>query len=133
MINYSTIWDKTLFKPIHKLVGGRLRLIVTGGASIASHVKEFSRIVYGCPVLEGYGQTETAAAVTLTLTNDTSDGHVGIPSPWAQIKLVSVPELGYDSKNNEGEICIRGVGIMNGYFEEPDLTSRVLDSDVRIY
>lgn len=90
-INYNTIWDKTLFKPIHKLVGGRLRLIVTGGASISSEVKTFSRIVYGCPVLEGYGQTECAAAATLTLTNDTTVGHIGIPSPWAQVSLDLIP------------------------------------------
>lgn len=109
-----------------------MHLIVTGGASIAPHVKEFSRIVYGCIIMEGYGQTETAAAVSLTLIDDATDGHIGIPSPWAQIKLISVPELGYDANNNEGEICMRGIGIMDGYFEEPELTRSVLDENVRI-
>jgi hypothetical protein len=48
------VWDKTIFKSIHRLVGGNLKFIVTGGASIASDVKYFSCVVYGCPVFEGY-------------------------------------------------------------------------------
>ncbi|KAI6189825.1 AMP-binding enzyme [Aphelenchoides bicaudatus] len=128
-VDYNTVWDRTVFKPIHRLVGGRLRFIVTGGAKTASDVKYFSSVVYGCPVFEGYGQTECAAAVTLTITSDISVGHIGVPAPWAQIKLISVPELGYLSENNEGEICLRGTGVMNGYFEQQELTEQVLDSE----
>lgn len=38
--------------------------------------------------------------------------------------------MGYNSENNEGEICLRGAGLMNGYFEEPELTSQTIDSEV---
>lgn len=130
VINYNTIWDRTIFKPIHQIVGGHLKFIVTGGASISDDVKYFSNIVYGCPVFEGYGQTECAAAATLIIPSDTSVGHIGVPSPWVQIKLVSVPALGYNAENNEGEICLRGAGVMSGYFEQRELTEKTLDAEV---
>lgn len=131
-VDYNTVWDKTVFKPIHRLVGGHLRFIVTGGASISSDVKYFSCIVYGCPIFEGYGQTECAAAATLTITSDTTVGHIGVPAPWSQIKLISVPELDYNAENNEGEICLRGAGVMDGYFEQPELTEQTIDSEVKM-
>lgn len=44
---------------------------------------------------------------------------------------MSVPELGYNAEQNEGEICLRGAGIMTGYFDEPELTKQAIDENVR--
>ncbi|KAI6213660.1 AMP-dependent synthetase ligase domain containing protein [Aphelenchoides besseyi] len=128
ILNYNTLWDRTIFKPIHRMVGDKLRFIITGGATIMPETMYFSRIVFGCPVFEGYGQTESAAAACITLANDTKTGHIGVPSPWCQIKLISVPELGYRTERDEGEICLRGRGIMNGYFKNEELTKNVIDN-----
>uniref|UniRef100_A0A914UIS7 long-chain-fatty-acid--CoA ligase n=1 Tax=Plectus sambesii TaxID=2011161 RepID=A0A914UIS7_9BILA len=129
IMNYSTLWDKLVFKKIHAMFGGRLRLITTGGAPIAPDVLRFSRLAYGCPVFEGYGQTECSAAGTLSLPFDTQGGHVGGPSSWAHVKLVDVPELGYLAADDKGEICFRGAAIMSGYYGDDALTKEAIDKE----
>ncbi|TKR87182.1 hypothetical protein L596_011626 [Steinernema carpocapsae] len=127
--NYNTIWDKLVFKKLHAMFGGNLRLITTGGAPITPQVMNFSRVAYGCPVFEGYGQTECSAAGNISLPFDTEPGHVGGPSSWAQVKLIDVPELGYLSNEDRGEVCFRGAGLMTSYYNEPKLTAEAVDSE----
>ncbi|OZC05162.1 putative long-chain-fatty-acid CoA ligase 5 [Onchocerca flexuosa] len=128
-LQFNTIWDKIAFKKIRTLFGGQLRLITSGGAPISINVMNFSRIVYGCLLIEGYGQTECSAAGTITLPFDTVGGHVGGPAAWAQIKLVDAKELGYSAEENTGEVCFRGAGLMDGYFNDPELTSQRVDQE----
>ncbi len=55
-------------------------------------------------MLEGYGQTECAAAATMTVPGETTTGHVGPPLPCNDIKLVDVPDMNYFAANSEGEV-----------------------------
>ncbi|CAD5223904.1 unnamed protein product [Bursaphelenchus okinawaensis] len=128
ILTYNT-WADVVLRPIHKIFGGRLRLVVSGGAPISEDLKSFSRIVYGCPVFEGYGQTECVAAGTLSLGGCTETGHVGGPGAWAEIKLVSVPEMSYDASEDKGEVCFRGAGLMTAYYGEQKLTSEAIDEE----
>ncbi|CAJ0582613.1 unnamed protein product, partial [Mesorhabditis spiculigera] len=67
-------------------------------------VHDFTRIAFGCPLFEGYGQTECGAAGTLNIPGDLTGGtHVGAPAPWAQVKLIDVPEMGYMASEDRGE------------------------------
>jgi long-chain acyl-CoA synthetase len=119
--------------------------MVTGSAPIAPHVMQFLRAVFGVPVFEGYGQTECAAAATLTLSNDFTLGHVGGPMPCNEVVLVSVPDMGYNvtdvrhgadeaTRNpgipcqGRGEIWFRGPNVFPGYFKNPKKTAEVLMS-----
>lgn len=52
-LNFNTIWDKLVFKKVRAMFGGRLRLITSGGAPIATNVMNFSRVVFGCLLFEG--------------------------------------------------------------------------------
>ena len=67
-----------LTSPIHQ---------VTGSAPIAPRVMNFLRAVFGVPVLEGYGQTESSTAISLTEYFDFSLGHVGAPLPCNEVPL----------------------------------------------
>ncbi|KJH44748.1 putative long-chain-fatty-acid CoA ligase 5 [Dictyocaulus viviparus] len=126
---HDTIWDKLVFKSIHKKFGGRLRMLTTGGAPVTPTVMDFTRIAYGCPLMEGYGQTECGAAGTISLPFDCTAGHVGGPAPWAQVKLVDVPELCYFAADDKGEVCFRGVAIMSGYFMDEELSRSTIDEE----
>jgi long-chain acyl-CoA synthetase len=53
------LWDTLLFKKTKALFGGRCRMMVTGSAPVAQDVLDFFKVVACCPILEGYGQTET--------------------------------------------------------------------------
>ena len=57
-------------------------------------------------MVEGYGQTECTAPVTLQLPYDTESGQVGPPVPCNIVKLIDVPEMDYYVKDQKGEVCI---------------------------
>ena len=87
---------------------------------------------------EGYGQTECAAAATLTLPDDYTSGHVGGPLPCNEIRLVDVPDMDYLSTDREhggkpclgrGEICYRGRNVFKGYFKNAAKTAEAVDSE----
>lgn len=142
------LWDRLVFGPLKKRLGfDRLRLMATGSAPIAGHVMDFLRAVFGVPVLEGYGQTESAAIITLTLSDDFSVGHVGIPAPCCEVMLEDVPEMGYLSSDTRhgadkgeagtggeacmgrGEICFRGPNVFASYYKMPEKTAETVDDD----
>lgn len=74
VLRTDTIWDRLVFDKIRHKMGGRLKLVFTGAAPISNDVLTFTRAAFGCSVLEGYGQTECAAACTLTLEGDNTPG-----------------------------------------------------------
>lgn len=133
------VWDNVVFGPLKKRLGlDRVEIILTGSAPLSVEVMTFLRAVFGCPVMEGYGQTESAAVSTLSLPDDFTVGHVGVPAPSNEIALFDVPEMGYlstDTKHGElpcrgrGEICFRGVNVFKEYYKLPEKTAETLDSD----
>jgi len=129
LIRNNSILDYIVFSKIQKQLGGRLRICITGSAPLSGKVLNFCRCAFGCPVLEGYGQTECTAAVTAQIPGEPGVGHVGCPLPCNWIKLVDVPDMGYYAKDNKGEICIKGANTFIGYFKEPEKTADTIDKD----
>ena len=133
-------WDKLVFSKIRKMLGfENLRMMITGAAPIAPHVLNFMRVMLACPVVEGYGQTETTALTTVGSISDVTTGHVGCCVPSCEIKLVDVPDMGYfhhDTIHNKsipcrgrGEICVRGPNVFKGYYKLPEKTAEVFDEE----
>lgn len=87
IIRSNSLWDKIVFKKVQAAFGGRLRMMVVGSAPLAGNVLTFVRCSLGCVVVEGYGQTECVAAVTLTVQGDFMTEHVGPPIACASIKV----------------------------------------------
>lgn len=86
-----------VFNKVKAVFGGRVRVMVTGSAPIQADILDFMKIAVCCPIIEGYGQTETTAASFLTVVGDPFSGHVGGPSTNAEFKLVDIPEMNYFS------------------------------------
>uniref|UniRef100_A0A8C2P8M5 Long-chain-fatty-acid--CoA ligase n=1 Tax=Capra hircus TaxID=9925 RepID=A0A8C2P8M5_CAPHI len=78
---------------------------------------------------EGYGQTECAAGCCLTIPGDWTAGHVGAPMPCSIIKLVDVEEMNYLAAKGEGEVCVKGSNVFQGYLKDPVKTAETLDKD----
>lgn len=145
-------WDLVILNKVKANLGlDRCKVMLTGSAPIAPHVMEFLRVVFGCPVLEGYGQTECSAAATVSTFEDQGTlGHVGVPLACNEVRLISVDEMGYlvtdeyhgrevDENGNvtregipchgRGEVCFRGPNVFKGYYKNPEKTEETLDSD----
>ncbi|MDP2438012.1 MAG: AMP-binding protein [archaeon] len=119
------------FKNVKKRLGGRLRIAISGGAPLGADTHKFVQVCFGCPVLQGYGLTESCAAATIALLNDHESGHVGAPLSCIEIKLVDVPDMNYSSTHNPptGEIWLRGPCISSGYYKDPEKTAEDFDAD----
>ena len=121
----SPLADAILFSKIKARLGGRVRLILPGADSLSSSVEEFLRVTTCCHVLQGYGLTETCGWSSVALPDDLSMfGTVGPISPTAEVRLESVPEMGYDALagTSQGELCFRGKTVFSGYYKRDDLT-----------
>jgi long-chain acyl-CoA synthetase len=125
----DSVWDTLVFGKVAGKLGGKVRLMITGSAPINAEVLKFLRIGFSCPVLEGYGQTETCAGATLTAHCDLIPGHVGTPLPCIEVKLVDVPEMNYltSDENPRGEICFRGPCCTSGYYKNKEKTEELID------
>ncbi|KAL0482101.1 long-chain acyl-CoA synthetase [Acrasis kona] len=133
IVNNTTtpIWDRLVFNKVKESTGGRLRGVLSGGAPLSSTVQDFLRVVLGCPIVQGYGLTETTAGGTVQLFYANKSGNIGPPIGCCEIKLESVPEMNYsaDADPPSGEICIRGPNVSSGYFKDPEKTAEVFDQD----
>lgn len=128
----SGCYDKLLFKKVAALLGGNLRYCVTGSAPIDAEVLETLKVCFCCPILEGYGLTETSAASTLSHEDDPVSGHVGGPIDCCKVRLRSVPEMNYrveDKPYPRGEILMTGANVFEGYYKNEEKTKECFDED----
>ncbi|KAJ2742158.1 medium-chain fatty acid-CoA ligase faa2 [Coemansia sp. BCRC 34301] len=126
------LWDRVLFGKIAATLGGRIRMIVSGGKALNQDVAMFFRAALSCQVLEGYGQTEAFASGTGQPTGNQLSGHMGVPCPGNDIRLRNRPEIGYLSTDQpcpRGELMIRSKSVFVGYLKEPEKTSEAMDGD----
>ncbi|CAF1204257.1 unnamed protein product [Adineta ricciae] len=123
------IWDKFVLKRIQQRLGGRMKLIVSGAAPLSPTILEFLKRVCGACVVEGYGQTECCGISTCQMLGDPSVGNIGVPLNCNMIKLVDVPDMQYFSKDNVGELCIKGANVFKGYYKDDEKTKEALDKD----
>ncbi|XP_038255592.1 long-chain-fatty-acid--CoA ligase 1 isoform X2 [Dermochelys coriacea] len=129
IIRKNSLWDKLIFRKIQASLGGKVRLMITGAAPVSASVLTFLRAALGCQFYEGYGQTECTAGCSLTLPGDWTAGHVGAPMPCSLLKLVDVEEMNYFAVKGEGEVCVKGPNVFQGYLKDPEKTAEALDKD----
>ncbi len=113
---------RKLFKTVHEGFGGRVRLIVSGGASLPQRYFEGFRRM-GFDIVEGYGLTETFGPITLCPREDARQGSVG--------PTLEENEAMIENPNDEGigEVLLRGTTVFSGYYKNPEATEAVFDKD----
>ncbi len=111
--------DKLVFSKWRDALGGNFKIIVSGGASIQPRLVRTFRAA-GLPVYEGYGLTETSPVVAVTSTdpNGIKVGTVGPPLRGVEVKIAE-----------DGEIMVKGPGVMLGYYKDQELTDSVINKD----
>lgn len=117
-----------VFKKIKQATGGDLRFCLNGGSPISVDAQEFITNLI-CPMLIGYGLTETVANTCVLQPNRFEFGVAGDLTGAVTVKLVDVDELGYLAKNDQGEIWIKGASVMREYYKNPEETEKVMTKD----
>jgi long-chain acyl-CoA synthetase len=108
------IADLLVYRKLRAKLGGRLRLVISGGAALRKKTGEFLTAA-GVPVAEGYGMTESGPVIAFQAPGAAKLGTVGPPLEGVEIKIAS-----------DGELLTRGPHVMKGYFQEPLATAEVL-------
>ncbi|WP_377271493.1 AMP-dependent synthetase/ligase [Peterkaempfera sp. SMS 1(5)a] len=111
------IADKLVYAKIRAAFGGRMRACISGSAALAPDIGFFFAGA-GVHILEGYGLTETSAGSTVNPGEGYRIGTVGTPLPGTEVRIA-----------DDGEILLRGPGVMRGYHNLPEKTAEVLESD----
>ncbi|MEU5921194.1 AMP-dependent synthetase/ligase [Streptomyces sp. NPDC004288] len=109
--------DALVYGKIREAFGGNLRACISGSAALAPDIGYFFAGA-GIHILEGYGLTESSAASFVNPGEAYRTGTVGKPLPGTEVRIA-----------DDGEILLRGPGIMEGYHGLPEKTSEVLESD----
>lgn len=113
----SALADRIVGGKVQKAFGGKLRMMVVGGAHMPVPLHHFF-VRVGIPLYEGYGLTEAAPVICTNFPGSRRVGSVGPPLASVEIKL-----------GEEGEVLARGPNIMRGYRHLPEETARVLDDE----
>lgn len=124
----AIFWSKVR----QKLVGGQLRLAVSGGGALSPSVDGFFEAV-GIELLVGYGLTETSPVLTVRRPWWNRRGSAGQPLPGTEIRIVATEQnqgprevMGW---GETGIVEVRGPQVMGGYLGRPEATARVLDGE----
>jgi len=109
--------DLLVFRKIRRQLGGRLEIMICGGAPLSPVVGRFF-LGAGIPLYEGYGLTETSPVLAANRSDNWRLGTVGPLYPGVEVKI-----------GPEGEVLARGPMVMQGYWNDPQATKAAIDAD----
>ena len=111
------IASRLVFSKWRAAFGGRIRLLVSGGAALPEELG-YIYLGAGIPIIQGYGLTETSPVITTGILEDNRVGTVGKPIKHVQVRIAA-----------DGEIETRGPNVMQGYYKKPEETRAVFTAD----
>jgi long-chain acyl-CoA synthetase len=110
----DAVLDRLVREKVRQRFGGRLLAMVSGGARLDPDLSGFF-IALGLPVIQGYGQTEAGPVISVNLPWDIRRETVGPPLPGVEARIAE-----------DGELCVRGELVMDGYWNQPEATARAV-------
>ncbi|MBD2362857.1 AMP-binding protein [Anabaena minutissima FACHB-250] len=120
--------ERLVYAKVREATGGRIKLVISGGGALPRHIDNFFEIV-GVEILQGYGLTETSPVTNARRPWHNLRGSSGQPIPGTEVKIVD-PETRRPLANGQrGLVLLRGPQIMQGYYQNPEATAKVIDAE----
>ena len=117
--NFSMQKKKEVFKEIHDMLGGKIKLLISGAAALDKTIEERYRLL-GLNLVQGYGLTETSPVVAVGTNKYYKLGSIGKTVPSVEAKLVDVND------DRIGELVVKGPSVMLGYYENEKVNVKSL-------
>ncbi len=111
------IADRLVYSKIRAGLGGRIRYFFSGGGPLSPDLAEYFWSI-NLPIMQGYGLTETSPVISANVPKKNKVGTVGLPIAHVEVRIAG-----------DGEILVKGPGVMEGYFHKPKETEEVLTPD----
>lgn len=115
-----------VYRKILQATGGRVKIAVSGGGSLALHLEDFFEII-GFPIVVGYGLTETSPVTHVRRPWHNLRGASGLPMPGTETKIVDPETKATLPQGAKGLVLIRGPQVMRGYYQNPEATQKAID------
>ncbi len=108
-----------------------LTLVNSGAAPLSPELQRAAAERIGCPVVQGYGMTESSPVTHVTPLDPAHHrlGAIGPPVPSTECRIVDVASGDELGPGEEGEVCVRGPQVMRGYLDDPEATAATIDED----
>ncbi len=113
----SAVFDRLAWSKIREQLGGRLRLVVSGGAPLMPRMESFLARV-GVPVYQGYGMTELSPVIAVNFPGANKIGTVGLPMPGVEIATA-----------HDDEVLVRSPSALLGFWNDPQGRERIVDAE----
>lgn len=113
---FHPIAEKLVYTELRAALGGKLRVVLTGGAALNPHLYHFFLDI-GVPIYEGWGLTESCP-ITVNRKGHLKIGSIGLPIGDLEVSI-----------SPEGELLARGNNVMKGYYNNPEATARAIDKE----
>jgi len=118
--NSSMEERKKVFKEIHDMLGGKVKLLISGAASLDPKIEEKYRLL-GINLVQGYGLTETSPVIAIGTNKEHRIGSVGKAVPSVEAKIIDA------NKEGVGELVVKGPNIALGYYNDPKATKEAFN------
>jgi long-chain acyl-CoA synthetase len=122
------IGEKLVYAKVREATGGKIKHVISGGGALPGYIDNFFEIV-GVEILQGYGLTETSPVTNARRPWRNLRGSSGQPIPGTEVKIVNPETRKPLPVGERGLVLLKGPQIMQGYYQNPEATKKVIDGE----
>lgn len=127
---FAKVADMLVWRKVRLALGGRQKLVVSGGSALAKYLEEFYQVA-GIPIVSGYGLSETSPVIAVRRAdrNLVAGGVVGLPPKMVELQVRDLETGKPLAAGKNGVVFTRGPQVMMGYYKDKEATAKVVDAD----
>jgi long-chain acyl-CoA synthetase len=125
---FQALGEKLVYAKVREATGGKIKQVISGGGALPRHIDNFFEII-GVEILQGYGLTETSPVTNARRPWRNLRGSSGQPIPGTEVKIVDPETRQPLPAGQRGLVLLKGPQIMQGYYQNPEATKKVIDAE----